>query len=156
MSQKRTPQPETPYPLDGYELPASEDLLVDWAYVIRRLEEERTYWVATLHPDGQPHVRPVWGVIVKDTLYIGGGPHTRWARNIAANSAVSINLENGTDVVIIEGHAVYITGDTELIAKTDASYMEKYNIPHGPVWQIRPSTIFAWKGGVHSLTRFRF
>ena len=156
MSQSTSPQPELPRFLEGYGLPQTTDLLVDWHYVLERLTASRNYWAATIHPNGHPHVRPVWGVVVEDTLYIGGGSHTRWARNLKKNPTISINLEDGENVIIIEGRAVYITDDAALIAKTDAAYMEKYNIPHGPVWQIRPKTMFAWQDGISSMTRFRF
>ncbi|MEM7335225.1 MAG: pyridoxamine 5'-phosphate oxidase family protein [Chloroflexota bacterium] len=150
------PKAERPFPLEGYGIPESEEGMVDWAYVLKRLHESRNYWVCTMHPNGTPHARPVWGVLVEQLLYVGGGPDTRWARNLMAHPQVGVHLEDGDSGVIIEGAATYITDDESIIEKTDAAYMEKYNIPHGPVWQIHPHKIFAWQDGIKSMTRWRF
>lgn len=149
------PQAERPYPLEGYGIPETLDGLLTWEHVIGRLQEARNYWVCTTHPNGTPHARPVWGVVVDDLLYVGGGD-TRWARNLKANSKVGIHLEDGDNGLVIEGIATYITEDKALIAKTDAAYLEKYNIPHGPVWQITPHKVIAWYDGLNSMTRWRF
>ena len=151
-----TPEAERPYPLEGYGIPESSEGLLPWSYVVQRLTAAKTYWVCTVHPDGTPHARPVWGVFVEGLLYVGGGPNTRWAQNLRANGQMGIHLEDGTSAVIIEGQAAYITEDKALIAKTDAAYLEKYNIPHGPVWQIRPKKVIAWHEKLDTMTRWRF
>ncbi len=150
------PKAERPFPLEGYEIPETEEGMLEWGTVVERLTSARNYWICTMHPDGTPHARPVWGVVVDELLYVGGGAHTRWARNLMAHSKVGIHLEDGENGLIIEGSATYITDDTSIIEKTDAAYLEKYNIPHGPVWQIRPKKIIAWQDGLQSMTRWRF
>jgi Pyridoxamine 5'-phosphate oxidase len=67
------------------------------------LEDARCYWLATVNGDGTPHVRPIWGVWIDDAFYFDGHPHTRWARNLARDPQVSIHLESGLQVVIVEG-----------------------------------------------------
>ena len=155
MTNKNFPQPQRPYPLEGYGIPEHEDNLIAWEYVIQRLHEAHEYWVATIHPQGWPHVRPVWGVVVEKTLFVGGGPQTRWSRNLKENPSVSINLENGTRAIVIEGTADYITDDPALISKTDSAYVAKYGIEHGPVWRIIPRKIFAWDT-MDTMTRWVF
>jgi hypothetical protein len=46
-------------------------------------------WVATVHPDGRPHLTPVWGLWVYGVFYFGSGPGTRKARNLAENPNVA-------------------------------------------------------------------
>ena len=38
-------------------------------------------------------------------LYVGGSPETRWVRDIADNPQVSVHLDGGSDVAILEGEA---------------------------------------------------
>ncbi len=51
----------------------------------------RDYWVATVHPDGRPHLTPVWGLWVDGAFYFGSGPQTRKARNLAENPSVAVH-----------------------------------------------------------------
>ncbi len=36
--------------------------LLPWSWAVERLQRSHDYWVATVRPDGPPHVMPVWGV----------------------------------------------------------------------------------------------
>src|SRR4051794_13205580 len=104
----------TPIPVDAppdYPFPKTEDGMVPWSRVKDLLEQSRYYWLATVRPDGRPHVAPLWGAWVDDFLYFDGSPQTRWARNIAANAAASVNLESGNDVVIVEGTVEFLVSD---------------------------------------------
>ena len=65
----------------------------------------RSYWICTARPDGRPHSIPVWGMWVDGALYFGTARDARKAKNIAHNPAVSVHLESGDDVVILEGKA---------------------------------------------------
>lgn len=46
------------------------DRLLPWSHAQQRLEEARNYWLATVRPDGHPHVTPVWGVWLDGALYV--------------------------------------------------------------------------------------
>ncbi|MGH2709886.1 MAG: pyridoxamine 5'-phosphate oxidase family protein [Actinomycetota bacterium] len=141
-----------------YGVPKDEKNLVPWSWVRERFEVELNYWVGTVGRDGDPHVRPVWGVFVDDTIHFGGGPRTMWSRNLAANRRVSVHLESGSEVVIAEGRVDRIegAGDPRLSAIDDA-YEVKYNMRHGPpIWVLRPSLVLAWKSFPKDVTRFRF
>ncbi len=78
---------------------------MDWSDVERRLMEARVYWIATSGPGGRARVRPVDGIYLDGTLYVGGSPETRWVRDILANPQVAVHLDDGHDVVILEGEA---------------------------------------------------
>ena len=41
-----------------------------------RLRTEANVWLATMRPDGRPHVSPIWFVWVR--LESGRGPVARW------------------------------------------------------------------------------
>jgi hypothetical protein len=126
--------------------------------VAERLNTESNFWICTNSPDGSPHVRPTWGVFVDDTICFGGGPNTRWSRNLEANPRTTVHLESGTEVVIAEGVVDRITdaGDTRLKAIDDA-YESKYDMRHGPpIWLLAPQVVFAWTSFPTDMTRFRF
>lgn len=121
-------------PLDAppdYPFPKSEEGFIPWPTVHERLQTSRIYWLATMRPDGRPHVAPLWGGWLDNALYFEGSPTTRWARNLAANPAVSINLESGIDVVITEGTAGFVPLSDELRARLIALWSEKYG-QYGP------------------------
>jgi Pyridoxamine 5'-phosphate oxidase len=141
-----------------YGIPDDLDHLVNWDYVVDRFANEKNYWIATASPDGVPHARPTWGVFVDDTICFGGGPRTRWSRNLEANPRVSVHLEDGTRVVIAEGAVDRLTdaGDPRM-KKIDDAYEVKYEMRHGPpIWLLRPQIVLAWTEFPKDMTRFRF
>ena len=151
----KKPVANLPRPLPGYGLPDSREVLLTWAYVSERMEASRAYWVCTLSVESHPHVRPVWGVWVNDTLFFGGGPETRWFRNIRANPQVAVHLEDGDKAVIFEGAATLVE-DEELMVKLDDAYEAKYKLRHGPpIWQLHPERVFAWQS-MQTMTKFTF
>ena len=76
------PQPDRPQ-IEGYGIPETLEGLLTWDFVTTRMEKARNYWLATTGPDGHPHAVPVWGIWLDGTLHFGGGPATRWQRNLA-------------------------------------------------------------------------
>ena len=100
-----TPRPTAPRidPSYGVVPDASGAELLPWSWAAGQLTDSRNYWVSTTRPDGRPHGSPVWGVWLDDGVWICIGRNSVKARNIARNPAVSIHLESGDRVVILEG-----------------------------------------------------
>lgn len=61
--------------------------------------------MATVRPNGRPHLVPVWFVWHDEMICIGMEPDSVKARNLAHNPYVALSLENGDDVLICEGTA---------------------------------------------------
>jgi hypothetical protein len=154
-TESKSPEASRPF-VKGYGIPKSVEGVLPWSYVGERMTAARNYWVATVHPEGRPQARPVWGVWVDETLYFGGGPDTRWSRNLAANPEVSVHLEDGNEAVILEGTVDRITDpDDPIVARLDEAYGAKYDMPHGvPVWVLRPRVVFAWASFPKDATRW--
>jgi Pyridoxamine 5'-phosphate oxidase len=153
------PVADRPYiPHKGYGVPADLDNLVDWSTVVERFEREKNYWVATASRDGVSTARPVWGVFVDDTICFGGGPLTRWSRNLTANPKVSLHLEDGTSPVIAEGRVDRLTDpDDARLKSIDDAYEVKYKMRHGPpIWLLKPEVVLTWTQFPKDMTRFRF
>ena len=151
------PKAEVPYPLEGYEFPETEENLVSWSQVMEKLVAAHDYWVCTVSPGWHPTRKTCVGCCCGREFVcrrqsrgaVGEEFVCSWA---GGDSSAGLRPMRSS----LRGTAVYIADDKELIAKTDAAYSEKYNIPHGPVWQIRPKRAFAWIGGMHTVTRWRF
>ncbi len=122
-----------------------------WTHVRERLSRARNYWICTARPDGRPHSIPVWGFFFDDTFYFGTGRSTRKARNLAHNPALSIHLDSGDDVVILEGTAKEVSeSDKPTLAKLDSASREKYKMPlmtipnETVLYAVRPRVVLAW------------
>ena len=146
MSDPRVDRPQGP---SDYGFGRATGPLLSWEEVERRLREARNYWLATTRPDGRPHVTPLWGVWVEGALYVSGAPTTRWARNLAANPAISAHLESGDEVVIVEGRTEDVVTDAALGERIVAAWNAKYGrLAPEPatdgIFQLRPRTVRAW------------
>lgn len=121
-----------------------------WAHAEERLVNSRSYWICTARPDGRPHSIPVWGMWVEGALYFGTARAARKARNIAHNSAVSVHLESGDDVVILEGKAIEAdVSEKKLRTKLDRECQRKYSMPllvmpESICYRVRPRIVLAW------------
>ena len=141
-----------------YGVPDDLKDLVEWSWIVERFQTELNFWICTSGPGGKPHVRPTWGVCVDDVICFGGGPKTRWSRNLAANPQISVHLESGSEVVIAEGVVDRLADaeDPRLVAIDDA-YEVKYKMRHGPpIWLLAPTKVIAWRDFPKDMTRFSF
>jgi hypothetical protein len=153
------PVAERPYIAhEEYGVPKHTRGLLEWSAVAERFASEQNFWVCTISPEGHPHVRPVWGVFADDSICFGGGPETRWSRNLKANPNVSVHLESGTKVVVAEGSIDRIEdGADPRYAAVDKAYNAKYKMGHPPpIWIMKPATVIAWTEFPKDATRFRF
>jgi hypothetical protein len=121
-----------------------------YSTVETRLAKSRNYWICTARPDGRPHSIPVWGFFLDGAFYFGTSRLTRKARNLSHNPALSVHLESGDDVVILEGTAVEVDiTDRPTFKKLDTASRSKYKmplmlVPEGVFYSLRPTVILAW------------
>jgi len=73
--------------------------------VERRLQTEQNLWLATVRPNGTPHLVPIWFVWVAGKIYLCTGADSVKVRNLMQNPHVSIALEDGSQPIVIEGPA---------------------------------------------------
>ena len=160
---------------DLYDLPP-----VPWSRALEALESNQqagngTSFLATVRPDGRPHVAGVGALWAEGKVWVVSGPETRKSRNLAANPTCSIAMSfTGIDLVV-EGRAERVTdrATLERIAQhyaasgwparvEDGAFTYDYSAPSaGPppwfVYTITPTTVFgvlaAEPGGA---TRWRF
>jgi nitroimidazol reductase NimA-like FMN-containing flavoprotein (pyridoxamine 5'-phosphate oxidase superfamily) len=147
-----------------YEAPSDLEGMVTWEWVVEQLEKARNYWVCTVRPDGRPHAVPLWGAWIEGTLYFDGHRQTRWARNLAKNPDLTVHLENGNQVVILEGTIQDIPGlDRARAEVVVAAFAAKYDYPpdvdelvRRGLFAIQPAVVLAWTAFPKTVTRWRF
>jgi hypothetical protein len=135
-----------------------------FSYAQKRLARSRNYWICTTRPDGRPHSIPVWGFWIDGAVYFGTASSSRKARNLAHNPAVSLHLNSGDDVVILEGAAVKVDlSDKLTFKKLDTASRSKYKmplmvVPESVVYSVRPRVVLAWteKDFPNNATRWTF
>ena len=160
--EKREPQASRPQAPQTYRFPKDLEGLLPWSHAVERLERAQNYWLATMRPDGRPHVTPIWGVWVEEALYFDGLPATRWGRNMATNPAIAVHLESGDDVVILEGEVEDTVTDAELTGRIVEAWQNKYGRlapdPGGRgIFRLRPRTARAWSSATfEDATRWSF
>jgi nitroimidazol reductase NimA-like FMN-containing flavoprotein (pyridoxamine 5'-phosphate oxidase superfamily) len=72
---------------------------------LSRLESSRNLWLATVRPNGAPHLVPIWFVWLAGYAYLCTGRRSVKARNLESNPNFSFALEDGDDPIVIEGTA---------------------------------------------------
>lgn len=179
---KNGKQPLSEKNLDGYGAP-----IIPWSRVRERLEEgftqapetggpgRHTSWLATMRPDGRPHVMPL-GVLWEDgAFYFNAGPTTRKAKNLARNPSCVITVATHDFDLVIEGEATKVTDEARLrhIADLfasggweptvrDGAHYAEFSAPSaGPppweVYEVTPATVFALgTAEPYGATRWRF
>jgi hypothetical protein len=130
-----------------------------WETVADRLDQARTYWLATASPHGWPHARPVFGLWLGDRLVFSLGRSNRTARDLADNPRATVHLESGEDAVIVEGlvketSADGLTGGDEWVAKYRFTPPDVDRV----AYELRPQKVFTWSfvDLPRSLTRWVF
>lgn len=150
-----------PERLRMYGQPSDADGL-EWPWVEGQLESAGTYWVVA-RGAGHPHPRPVWGVLDGARLCLSiGSPGIN--RSLREDPLVTVHLDSGTDVVIVEGSAAGTTSDASAVAAYDAKYDWTYDLAqYGPLAVVAISTVLAWRAtgpagrdGFTQTARWRF
>jgi Pyridoxamine 5'-phosphate oxidase len=179
----RTDAPVDERNLDGYKAP-----LIQWGRVRAALEEglpqqapetggpdRHTPWLATVNPDGTPHVMPVGVMLVDGSLYFTSGAGTRKAKNLAQNPRCAITAATHAFDVVMEGEAVRVTDEEKLqrIADVfssqgwqptvrDGAFYAEFSAPSAgpPLWdlyEMTPTTVYALgTAEPYDATRFLF
>jgi PPOX class probable F420-dependent enzyme len=147
MGEPRADRPHMP----GYGvLPADQGTgLLPWAEAERRLTASHDYWVATVYPDGRPHVTPVWGAWRDGAVWFSCSVGSRKTRNLLADPRCTVTTDDALDPVVVEGRAERTTQDLDaFIAEVNAKYDAQLTVDFldpavNTVWVVRPHRAFA-------------
>jgi PPOX class probable F420-dependent enzyme len=113
-------------------LEASEgEGLLPWSWFEARLTRSRSYWLATVRPDGRPHVMPVWAVWDGVLLWFSSSLDSRKVRNLRGQPHCCVTTEDPTEPVVLEGEATIET-DPAAIRRYLDEMNAKYETAYGP------------------------
>lgn len=177
-------EPTSERNLDGYGAPP-----IPWMKVRERLDQgltqapatggpdRHTCWLATLNPDGRPHVMPLGVLRVDGAFYFNAGAATRKAKNLAQNPHCVLTVATHNFDLVMEGTAVKVTDPAKVARIAEAfradgwpaavdesgiSLTAPYSAPAaGPppwdVYEITPETVYALgTAEPYGATRWRF
>jgi hypothetical protein len=103
---------------------------------------------------------PVWAVWHEESVIFSTDPDSLKGRNLAARPNITVHLESGEEVVILEGPVEKV----KLSDKVDDAYNKKYKMrlstfpgPAG-IYRLKPKVVMAWreKDFPGSSTRWEF
>jgi len=101
---------------DLYELP-----LLDWGAIEARLDRgvsqapetggpnRHTCWLATINPDGSPHVTGVGALWVDGSFWFETGERSRKGRNLARDPRCTLSVATDEFDLVVEGEAHRVT-----------------------------------------------
>jgi hypothetical protein len=111
---------------DLYDLP-----LMDWGRIRDRLDQgvtqapgsggpnRHTCWLATINPDGTPHVTGVGAIWVDDAFWFETGEGTRKGRNLARDPRCTLSVATEEFDVILDGEAHKVTDPPTVAAMAE-------------------------------------
>jgi hypothetical protein len=151
----------TPEPQETRTLTATGPA-ASWTDTRDRFGAGDTFWLATVRPDGAPHLVPVLAVVTGGRVFFAAGAGTAKAADLARDArCVLATNADGADVVV-EGIAATVR-DVDVLTRVAAAYLDTYGWDvevrdgafHGSgaptagpspydVYQVTPSTAFSF------------
>ena len=131
--------------MPGYGVPETNDGALPWSWAEERLARCRNYFLASVRPDGRPHVMPLWGLWLHDMFLFSTAITSVKSKNLLANPNCVVTIEDGHESVVVEGVAKVVQM-SEIPGFPDA-YKEKYGygaIDDGPKWAVEPRAAFGF------------
>lgn len=101
--------------------------LIDWGRIVDRLEQglpqapetggpnRHTCWLATINPDGTPHLTGIGASWVDGAFYFETGQQTRKGRNLARDPRCSLGVATHEFDLVVEGTASLVE-DPQIVA----------------------------------------
>jgi len=159
--------------MPGYGVPADPDGMLPWSFAEQRLESAHDYWLATVWPDGRPHVMPVWGAWFDGRLWFSTDQTSRKARNLRNDHRCLDTTGDALEPVVLEGTSEPVTDRADIVrftavlqAKYAAEWLDDLytvdffdgNHGGGATYRITPTSVFALKSSefTTSPTRWQF
>jgi general stress protein 26 len=148
-------------------LPAGEGRgLLPWSWAEQRLVRSHDFWLATVTPEGVPHLMPVWAVWHEGRLWFSSSNRSRKARNLGAEPRCTVSTENPLEPVVVQGWARRVSDRdvlTVMLEVENAKYGTAYGMDmvdpaSNSVFALTPEWVFALDSSdfTGSPTKFTF
>jgi nitroimidazol reductase NimA-like FMN-containing flavoprotein (pyridoxamine 5'-phosphate oxidase superfamily) len=93
---------------------------IRWEDALERLTKGGWFWLATVQPNGAPHVMPLFAVWSESALYVASKETAKKSRNLAADGRCVITTDAGDLHLIVEGEARRVRDEATLRRASDA------------------------------------
>jgi hypothetical protein len=131
--------------MPGYGIAAGATGLLPWSWATERLTDAHGYWVATIGPDGGPHLAAVWAVWFDGAVCFSTGGASRKAKNLDRDPRCSVTTGDARQSLVLRGVAHRVTDLTTVDGMRTvyvAKYGEGFPDPgENPVFAVRPHTV---------------
>lgn len=90
---------------------------IPWSRALDQLQDDsvkKTYWLATVRPNGRPHVAGVGVLWLDGKFYFTSGEGTRKSRNLAENPNCVVSVTLPDLDLVVEGTATQVTDGATL------------------------------------------
>jgi Pyridoxamine 5'-phosphate oxidase len=101
---------------------------LSWSEVERRLARGGWFWLATVRPDGRPHVMPVFAAWSGTSFFVASKNRARKSRNLEAEPRCVISTDTGDLHVIVEAVAHHVR-DEEGLQRAVEAFQAVYSWP---------------------------
>ncbi len=162
MPTKKSAKPTATRPnIPDYGIVQKKTGMLPWKWAEDRITKSKQYWIATVRPDGAPHVMVIWGVWLDGAFWFSTGEKSRKGRNLAQNPRCVICSDDAEQAVIVEGQ-VEVIKDAATRKKLFAVYQKKYKMDisgmDSPIYRVGPTVAFGmWeKKFTQTATRWLF
>lgn len=119
--------------------------LLPWSWAEHRLSTSYRYWIASVSPEGTPHVMPVWAIWFDWHIWFSTGSRSRKAENLRSEPRCVVHTD-GEDVLVVNGVAETVA-EPDTIAQMVERYIAKYpaappDPADNPIIRVRPRRVF--------------
>jgi hypothetical protein len=144
--------------MPGYGVAEHRDGMLPWSVAVERLVASHDFWLATVWPNGQPHVMPVWGAWFDDHLWFSTDQTSRKARNLATEPRCTVTTYSALEPVVLDGVAALVGDRSDVVRFTEvirlkyaAEWLEDVytvdffdaNLGGGGTYRVKPTRAFA-------------
>lgn len=91
-----------------------------WSEAERRMAGGGWFWLATVRPDGAPHLMPLFAAWANTSFFIASKDRARKSRNLEVEPRCVISTDTGDLHIIVEGTARHVRDEATLRRAVDA------------------------------------
>lgn len=99
-----------------------------WSAATRTFTEGGWFWLATVRPNGRPHVMPVYAAWSAPVFYVASKDATRKSRNLDANGRCVLTKDSGALHIVVEADARHVE-DVDGLARASTAFHDVYGWP---------------------------
>lgn len=114
---------------------------LDWPDVERRLASNGWFWLASVRPDGAPHMMPLFAAWSEPVLFIASKDSARKSRNLDADGRCVLSTEADGAHLVVEGKASRVRDRATLERASAASSRSTAGRPRSPATSSTPTTV---------------